>query len=98
MQKVPTVGLDAIIIGSGIGGLSTAAIMAKSGKKVSKLCFKTKMTKVGVGRFTSISGHFFANYINSFHKIEVLTVILKGLSCQNLKWIKSYDINHKFFC
>ena len=35
MQKVPTVGLDAIIIGSGIGGLSTAAIMAKSGKKVS---------------------------------------------------------------
>jgi len=34
MQKVPTVGLDAIIIGSGIGGLSTAAIMAKSGKKV----------------------------------------------------------------
>ena len=34
MQKVPQNGLDAIIIGSGIGGLSTAAIMAKAGKKV----------------------------------------------------------------
>ena len=34
MQKVPTHGLDAIVIGSGIGGLSTAAIMAKAGKKV----------------------------------------------------------------
>jgi len=34
MKKVPQDGLDAIIIGSGIGGLSTAAIMAKAGKKV----------------------------------------------------------------
>ena len=34
MQKVPKDGLDAITIGSGIGGLSTAAIMAKAGKKV----------------------------------------------------------------
>ena len=32
---------------------------------------ETKRTKLGVGHFTSISGHFFANFINSFHKIEV---------------------------
>jgi len=32
-DKVPD-NLDAIVIGSGIGGLATAAIMAKSGKKV----------------------------------------------------------------
>jgi all-trans-retinol 13,14-reductase len=32
-EKVPE-DLDAIVIGSGIGGLTTAAIMAKSGKKV----------------------------------------------------------------
>ena len=43
-----------------------------------KLCFETKSTKLEVGHFTSNSGHFLANYINSFHKTEVLTVILKG--------------------
>jgi len=32
-KKIPTE-LDAIVIGSGIGGLTTAALMAKSGKKV----------------------------------------------------------------
>ena len=28
---------------------------------------ETKMTKLGVGHFKSVSGHFSANYINSFH-------------------------------
>ena len=55
-----------------------------------------KMTKLGVGHFTSISGHFFANYINSFHKNEVLRVILVCPIYKNLSWIKSYDINHNF--
>lgn len=32
-KKIPGE-LDAIVIGSGIGGLTTAALMAKSGKKV----------------------------------------------------------------
>ena len=32
-KKIPTE-LDAIVVGSGIGGLTTAALMAKSGKKV----------------------------------------------------------------
>ena len=62
-----------------------------------KLCFETKSTKLEVGHFTSISGHFLANYIDSFHKTEVLTVILMGQTCQNLIWIKSYNINHKVF-
>ena len=66
---------------------------------VTKICFKMKMTKLGVGHFTRISGHFFAkNYINSFHKTEVLAVILKGPTCQNRNWIKSYDMNYKKFC
>ena len=32
-EKIPT-DLDAIVVGSGIGGLTTAAILAKLGKKV----------------------------------------------------------------
>lgn len=32
--KVPSEKLDAIVIGSGIGGLSTAVLLAKAGKKV----------------------------------------------------------------
>ena len=44
----------------------------------SKVLSETKMTKLGVGRFRSISGHFSANYINSFHKTEFLKVILMG--------------------
>ena len=42
-----------------------------------------EMAKLGVGPFTSISGHFFANNINSFHKTEVLMVILKDPTYQN---------------
>ena len=44
-------------------------------------------------RFMTISSHFFSNYINIFHKIEVQTVILR--CCRGLKlcWIKSYDTN-----
>ena len=64
---------------------------------LSKLCFETKMTKLGVGHLTSIGRHFFANYISSFHKSEVLTVILKDPTCQNLCWIKSHNIKHNCF-
>ena len=48
-----------------------------------------KMTKQEVGHFTSISGHFFANYIKSYHKTEVLAVILKGPTCQILIGLKA---------
>ena len=37
-------------------------------------------TTQGVGHFKTVSGHFFANCINSFHKTEDLTVILGGPS------------------
>ena len=45
----------------------------------------------------TISGHSIANYINSFHKTKVPTVILRCLMSQNLNWIISYDINYKLF-
>ena len=46
---------------------------------------------------------FFADYMYIFHKNLVQTVILKCLTCQNLIWIKGYNIRHKkvisfFFC
>ena len=37
-----------------------------------------KMTTFEFGHFTTIFGHFFANYIYIFHKTEVLMVILWG--------------------
>ena len=60
------------------------------------LCMK-KETTYRVGPFTTIFGHFYANYINIFHKTEVLTIILRCLTCLNLYWIKSYHINHNLF-
>ena len=49
------------------------------------------------GRFTTISGHFFGNYLNTFHKIDVQTVILRGLKGLNHNWFKSYDTKRKYF-
>ena len=73
--------------------------MSKLGTKIflisTKLCFEMKSTKLGVGHFPSISGHIFANFINSFHKTEVLTVIWMGPTCQNLIWIKCQKLQHK---
>ena len=44
------------------------------------------------GHFTRISGHFFANYMKIFHKLEVQTINLSCLVCLNSNWIKSNDI------
>ena len=46
--------------------------------------------------FTTISGHFFQNYNNIFHKTEVLINILRCQTCLILNWIKNYDIKHSF--
>ena len=46
-------------------------------------------------RCTTISGHFFANYISIFHKTEIQTVILRCLTDLNLLWYKSYDPKRK---
>ena len=43
----------------------------------------------------TISGHFFGNCINIFHKTEVETVILRCLMGLNLLWCTSYDTKHK---
>ena len=43
----------------------------------------------------TISGHFFVNYMNIFHKNEVQTVILMGLKGLNLNWFNSDDIKYR---
>ena len=41
------------------------------------------------GRSSTISSHFFAIYMNTFHKTEVQTVILRCWTGLNLNWFKS---------
>ena len=43
--------------------------------------------------FRTISSHFFANYMNIFHKTEVQSVILRCWTGLKLNWFKSYDTN-----
>ena len=47
---------------------------------------ETKSTTQSVGHFSIVSGHFFANYINIFHNIELQMVILMCLTL--FIWIK----------
>ena len=50
------------------------------------------------GRFLTLSNHFFANYMNLFHKkTEVQTVILRCWMGLNLSWFKSHDTKRKCF-
>ena len=61
---------------------------------------KKTQTYLWVGHFTTLSGHFLANHINIFHKIELQMVILMYPTCLNLIGIKSWYIKHNFlfFC
>ena len=58
---------------------------------IPKLWSEMNRTTLGVGHFKTVSGHFFASCINSFHKTEDLTVILRGptLFFNSLIWSKT---------
>ena len=60
-----------------------------------KVCSEIKEAAFCVCHIMTISGHFIANYINTFYKTEVVTVILRCLMSLNLNWYKSYDTKHK---
>ena len=64
-------------------------------KTYSKVWELEKDTTFTFGHFTTISGHFFINYIFIFHKSQKQTVILRGYTCLNPNWIKIYDVNQK---
>ena len=61
-----------------------------------KVCLVEKDTTFWNGNFTTIPGHFFANYINIFHKIELQMIILMCLTYLNPFWIKSFDVKYIF--
>ena len=44
-----------------------------------------------------LSNHFFANYMNIFHKTEVQAVILRCWMGPYFNWFKSYDTKWKYF-
>ena len=49
-----------------------------------KLWSEMNQTTLGVGHFKTVSGHVFANYINTFYKTEDLTVIWRRSTYLNL--------------
>ena len=59
------------------------------------LCVK-KQNNLWVRHFTTLSGHFLANYTNIFLKIELQAIILMCLTCLNLICIKQKT--HFFIC
>ena len=53
---------------------------------------KIEKSQLTNGHFMTISAHFSANYIDNFHKTEVLMVILRCIVGLNLNWIKSNNM------
>ena len=47
-------------------------------------------------RFTTISSHFFNNYLYIFHKTVVQMVILRCWTGRDHNWLKSYDKKRKW--
>lgn len=88
---------DAIVIGSGLGGLTTAALMAKAGKKV--LVLERHYTAGGFTHSFKRRGYEWdvgLHYIGEVHNPNsplrrVFDVITDG----NLKWVKMDDLYDK---
>lgn len=88
---------DAIIIGSGLGGLTTAALMAKAGKKV--LVLERHYTAGGFTHSFKRRGYEWdvgVHYIGEVHKPDsALRRIFDVITDGNLKWAKMDDVYDK---
>ena len=91
-ERVPS-GLDAIVIGSGIGGLTTATILAKVGKKVLVLeqhdqaggCCHTYVEK---GFEFDVSIH----YIGEMMEGTLQRTLLDQITESGTEWMKLEDV------
>nr|XP_060636798.1 all-trans-retinol 13,14-reductase-like [Anolis sagrei ordinatus] len=90
-DKVPP-NLDAIVIGSGIGGLSVAAVLAKAGKRV--LVLEQHSKAGGCCHTFQERGFEFdvgIHYVGQMHKNGMLRVIMDQLTNGQLDWVQLED-------
>ncbi|KAH0626738.1 hypothetical protein JD844_001881 [Phrynosoma platyrhinos] len=90
-DKVPP-NLDAIVIGSGIGGLSVAAVLAKVGKRV--LVLEQHRKAGGCCHTFQEKGFEFdvgIHYVGQMHKNGMLRVIMDQLTNGQLDWVQLED-------
>lgn len=85
---------DALVIGSGIGGLSAAAILARAGKKV--LVLEKHFILGGYTHFFSRQGYTWdvgLHYVGQVHIAgTVLNKVFRYISDGNLKWAAMDDV------
>lgn len=88
---------DAIVIGSGLGGMTTAALMAKAGKKV--LVLERHYTAGGFTHSFKRRGYEWdvgVHYIGEVHKPNsALRRVFDLITDGNLKWAKMDDVYDK---
>ena len=86
---------DYVIIGSGLGGLISAVILAKEGKKV---CVLEKNNQYGGNLQTFVREKVIfdtgVHYIGSLGKDEIL--LLEGIHCLNDKLTERIDKKNKY--
>ncbi|CAJ0949434.1 unnamed protein product [Ranitomeya imitator] len=101
-DKIPP-NLDALVIGSGVGGLSAAAALAKAGKRV--LVLEQHDQAGGSCHTFQEHGYEFdvgLHYVGQMHEGGMLRVIMDQLTDGQLQWNRlgdQYDsiiIGHKF--